>query len=343
MIIVDEILRNQITLLRFTAGERKRVIALLTVMQKELKAKLQGSFTGNEKARLTRLLKQCTEVINDCYNGIQQELNLSEVAQVQSKATAKAIAAIDIEASLPTAAVLKSLVSNAMIDGAPLADWWARQAEDVAFKFSAQVRQGVAQGETLNQIVNRIVGDPKHGTVGIMEVARRNASTLTHDAIMQISNDARLATYQANSGILRGLRQLSTLDSRTSAICVAYSGATWNMDRKPIEGTRLPFGAGCPRHPNCRSVIVPLTKSLKEITGLDIPDKETGTRASDLGQVKADMTFEAFLDRHDKAYVDGLLGKGKAELYRGGKITLRDLVDGNGRELTLEQLKKRYE
>ena len=338
LIIADEILRAQIMLMRFTAGEQKRVVALLLGMRKELKAKLQTGLTDFSRARVNKTLKACTAVINSYYAGIQTELNLFEVAQIQRQSTANALTLIGLDASLPTAAVLKALVSNALIDGAPLSAWWAKQAEDTAFRFAAQVRQGVAQGETLNQIVDRIVGNPKKGIAGTMDIARRHASTLTHDAIMQISNDARMATYQENENLLRGYRQLSTLDSRTSAICVAYSGATWNLNYKPMEGTTLPFNNGCPRHPGCRSVIVPLTKTYRQL-GIDVPEKEPGTRASDLGQIKADTTFEAFLDRHDKAYSDRLLGKGKAELYRSGKITLRDLVDGNGRELTLEQLK----
>lgn len=337
MIIADEIIRNQLNLLRFTAGEKKKVFALLLDMQKELKLKLQNGFTDYSKGRMLRLLNQCTAVMNKYYSGIQQELNLSQVATIESKATAKAIAAIDLEASLPTASVLKSLVSNALIEGAPLSAWWAKQAEDTAFKFASQVRQGVAQGETLNQIVGRIVGDPKHGIIGIMDVARRNASTLTHDAVMQISNDARMATYKENSDIVKGLRQLSTLDSRTSSVCVAYSGAQWDLDGKPINGTTLPFNSGCPRHPNCRSVLVPITKTYKEL-GIDIPEKDPGTRASDLGQVPTDMSFNAFLQRHGKSYQDDLLGKGKAELWRAGKITLSDLLSQAGRPLTLKQL-----
>ena len=43
----------------------------------------------------------------------------------------------------------------------------------------------------------------------------------------------------------------------------------------------------------------------------------------------------------DASEVDKMLGRGKATLYRAGKITLNDLVDQNGRGITLEALSGR--
>jgi len=139
--------------------------------------------------------------------------------------------------------------------------------------------------------------------------------------------------------VIRGMMQLSTLDSHTTPICIAYSGAKWDLTGNPIEGNTLPYNGGCPRHPNCRSIIIPIMRSMKELTGLNIPEKKTGTRASDLGQIKADITFERFLNMHNDEYVNKLLGVGKADLWRKGKITLQQLVDQTGRPLTLKELK----
>ena len=335
--IADKILSHQISLMRFTAGEKKKVFALFLQMQRELTAKLQNGFTSYEKERITKLLRECTAIINGYYTDVQSQFDFVGLAKAEAAASTNAIASIGLQPSIPTAAVLKAMISDTLLTGAPLKDWWAKQAEDTAFKFASQVRQGVAQGETLQQIISRVVGNPRKGIAGIMEVSQRNASTLVHDSIMQIANDAKMATYQANADVVKGVKQLSTLDSRTSAVCIAYSGAEWDLLGNPINGTTLPFDGGCPRHPNCRSVLVPITKTYREL-GIDIDEVEVGTRASDLGQVPADMTFDAFLKRHDAAYQDELLGKGKAKMWREGKITLKDLVTQNGRPLTLEQL-----
>ena len=39
---------------------------------------------------------------------------------------------------------------------------------------------------------------------------------------------------------------------------------------------------------------------------------------------------------------DEQLGAGRAQLWREGKITLKDLLDGKGRELTLDELRDKY-
>ena len=40
------------------------------------------------------------------------------------------------------------------------------------------------------------------------------------------------------------------------------------------------------------------------------------------------------------AFVAGTLGKTRADLWRAGKLNLRDLISGSGRELTLDELQR---
>lgn len=335
--IADEILSNAIRIERFTASEKKKLFKVFLQMQTELKAKLASGFTPYEKTRLTKLLKDCTAIINTFYGGIQSEFDYVGLVKAEAAATQTAIASIGLEASLPSAAVLKAMVSDSLIQGAPLKEWWEKMGADTAFKFSAQVRQGVVAGETLQQVITRIVGSKKKGIVGIMEISHRHASTLVHDSIMQIANDARMAVYKANADIMKGFEWLSTLDSNTCVSCMAYSGAQWDMKGNSIKSD-LPL-KNPPLHPNCRCVLTPLTKSYREL-GLDVDEMPPGTRASDLGQVPADMTMDAFLKRHDTEYLNDLLGPGRAKLFQDGKITLRQLVDGTGRPLRLDELRK---
>jgi len=336
-ILADEMLSHQINLFRFAAGERSKILAVFMQMQKELKAKLQTDLTDFGRARVTKLLKECTATIDGYYKGMNNSLDLEGLAKNEAKAAVSAINGVGLDAAIPSKATLSAMVSDTLLSGAPLKDWWAKQSKNMAFNFAAQVRQGMIQGEGLQDIINRIVGNVKKGIPGIMDISRRHASTLVHDSVMQVANDAKLAVYRENADILKGVEQLSTLDSKTSETCIAYSGAAWDLDGNPINGTKLPFNGGCPRHPNCRSVLVPITKTYREL-GLDVNEKGAGTRSSDLGQVKADMTFDAFLKRHSTEYQDALLGKGKAQLWRDGKITLTDLLGQNGRPLTLLQL-----
>jgi hypothetical protein len=177
----------------------------------------------------------------------------------------------------------------------------------------------------------------KDGQPGIMETARRNAATLVQTSVQAVANDARRNTFQANTDVISGIQQVSTLDSHTSITCISYSGEKWDLEYKPLGPKKLPYNNGCPRHMNCRSLEVPITKSFKEL-GLKLKDPAFTTRASDEGQIDADISFDKFLKRKGKAYQDGMLGKGRADLWRAKKITLKDLVDANGRPLTLAEL-----
>jgi hypothetical protein len=157
---------------------------------------------------------------------------------------------------------------------------------------------------------------------------------------MQVAADARLATYRANSDIIKGVRQISVMDGHATPTCVAYSGGEWDLNGNPINGTTLPFNGGPPRHWGCRSVLTSITKTFKELGIKGLPElPDTGERASDLGPIDRKTTMDQFLKMHDTEWQDEMLGKGKAKLWRDGKITLQQLVSGEGRELSLAQLK----
>ncbi|MDD5168548.1 MAG: hypothetical protein PHN75_07000 [Syntrophales bacterium] len=338
-------LTHSIDLMRFTAGERAKVLSLLNRMQSELVEVINNGATQFSKSRARALIKESDRIIKDYYREAADQTDLTGLAEHEAEYHARSLSNIGLDAALPSETVMKSLVSNMLIEGTPAAAWWARQGEDTAFRFSNQVRQGMVQNETLGQIVYRITGKP--GIPGVMEISRKNATALVHSSVMTVSGDARMATWKENADVVKGIRQLSTLDGHTTPICLAYAGKEWDLDGKPI-GHSLPWvnsggnpAGGPPRHWGCRSTTVPVLKSLKEVTGLDVPDREPGTRASDLGQIKADITMDEWLKMHPDSFADDLLGKGRAQLWRDGKITLRQLVDGQGREMTLEQLKKR--
>lgn len=245
----DKYLSHQVNLLRFTAGEQKKVTTLLVKMQKELKTQLNNGLSDYSKARKRRVLKQANEVIDKGYTDMGAVVDSKALARHEAEFTAQTFAEIGLEASLPTEAALKALVNGSLIEGAPTSAWWAKQSQDLQFKFASQVRQGIAQNETLQQIIRRVAGSKKLGIPGIMDVSRRNASALVHSSVMQVANDARMATFRANDDIVKGTRFLATLDSHTSLTCVAHSGAEWDLEGNPIQGN-FPFEPP-PLHFNC--------------------------------------------------------------------------------------------
>lgn len=337
-ILFDEVLAQGLDILRLSASAKTEVIRRLRAMEKDLSAKLAASeLNGADRRKIEAFLVECDAIIGAYYGDIVGLDNFRSVAEYVAGETIAAFIAIGYDAvKKPSSDYLRSVQSDVLIQGAPSRDWWNGQSEDTKRKFKAEVRQGLVAGETNQQIVARIVG--KGGAPGIMETVRRNAQTLVQTSVQTVANDARRATFDANDDIVKGFRQISTLDGHTTIICVSYSGAEWDKDRKPINGNDLPFNGGCPRHWNCRSLEVPITKTFREL-GLDIDEPEPTQRASSAGPIDAKTTFDDFLKRQGKAYQDRVLGTGRAELWRDGKITLRDLVSGTGAPITLDELR----
>ena len=93
-------------------------------------------------------------------------------------------------------------------------------------------------------------------------------------------------------------------------------------------------------HFGCRSTSTPVLKSFREL-GLDIDEVPESTRASLDGQVPQDTTFEGWLSRRTVGEQNENLGVGRAKLWRDRDISFRDLMDANGRPLSLEELQAR--
>lgn len=342
--IADQIVRNQIDLLRLEAGERRRVLAMLRRLERELVARAAAQdFSTYTAARTRALIEQVKAAAAREYSLISSDATraMEAAAKSAARSASKAIQAgleVGMGTGLPPATLLAKLPGESIVMGAQSADWWARQSQDTAFRFANAVRSGIAAGDTNETIVARVAG--RQGFPGVMETSRQAARSLVHASIQEVANEARMETFRRNDDVVEGVMQLSTLDGNTTDICIAYSGMEWTLDEEPI-GDSLPFDGGPPRHWGCRSVLVPITKSFKEL-GLDIQEPGRGTRASAEGQVPADTTFAQFLSRRTPEEQDEQLGAGRAEMWRNGDITLTQLLDQKGNPLTLGQLERRY-
>lgn len=336
--LADSAITRQIRLQRYGAGLRNRVISLLEDAATDIIGKLSGAkeLTTFSRDRLTKQLGDIRQLIDKYYQDIQglTSVELQDLARIEAEWQIKTIntaVGADIVSAMPSEKVLGELAKDTLIMGAPSKDWWARQSGDAQFRFVNAMRMGVSQGETNAQLVKRF----RETT----EISKRNAQTLVRTSVQQVAAEARRMTMKENDDVVKGIQQVSTLDGRTTDICIAYAGASWDLEGNPINGTTLPYNGGVTRHYGCRSAEIPILKTFRDI-GLDIDEFPKGTRASMDGQVAADLSFDDFLKTKSKGFQDDLLGPGRADLWREKKITLTDLVDGQGRPLTLDQLRK---
>lgn len=324
---IDQSIKTALDILRHSATIEADVLRILETMRKDLISKLaQADITNWGRARLNKLLRDSEALIASYYTRAQTLLapSYNVVAGISAAQTATALAV-----TAPSRAVLESLVSNMLVEGSPMKAWWTKQSADTAFKFASAVRQGIAQTETLNQIFKR-VNDAT-------DLANRNSIALVHTSVMQVMNDANVAVIKQNANVAPTMRWLATLDSHTCLRCAPRDGLRWDtLTHKPI-GHDIPY-ADAPLHVGCRCRMIPVTR----LTDFGVGTELEGQRASTFGPVKASTTFGEFLKRQSPEFQDEVLGKGRAELYRNGKITLRDLVSGKGSPLTLKQLEAKY-
>ena len=312
----------QLDILRAGEGTSREVIKILRELERELIAKVAtDSLTEWGRARVEKQLAEARKLIGSYYDrlAVQSLGDTDDIAKVAAAVTATSMGAAAV---LPTDFMLNRIASNALIQGAAQGAWWSKQSADTAFKFAGAVRQGLAAAENNAQIITRVRD--------VMNVSRANAAALVQTSVATVANDARQAVFDANEDIILGYRALATLDSHTCLTCAPLDGLEWTKSGTP-KGHKFPMPA-YPLHMNCRCLKLPIV----------IEGPRGGTRASTDGPVPASTTFESWLGRQSKERQDAILGPGRADMYRDGKITLSDLVTGRGRPLTIEQLKTKY-
>jgi SPP1 gp7 family putative phage head morphogenesis protein len=218
-------------------------------------------------------------------------------------------------------------------------------AEDQAERFAQVVRNGLLTGEPTPAIAKRLIGNLELGQRGsVKQIAQRGGDltratdqqvmTLVRTSVNQVANAASQQVYAANQDITERYRYVATLDARTSSICAALDGREFEYGKGPMP----------PQHFNCRSTTVPVIDY--KALGFDPPTP--GKRDSMDGPVPADQSYGQWLAKQSVATKEEVLGKERvryfdllAEKY-GPKNAMAKLVQDDGSELTLEQLKRRY-
>lgn len=214
--LLDKIIRFQVDLRRLEASERKKIEKIVKQIEKGVLARLSGDEIATfNKRKLSALLTSISEPVSAAFAQMQDAAaeTLDGVAKLQIKTAAANIDEVFVgyNAALPTAAVISGITANTLINGGPLADWWAKQESDTIFKFSSAIRQGMVLGENNQQIVRRIIGTRTQP--GLLDITRNNANALVHTAVQTVANNARQAVYEQNSDVIQAFSWFSAMDS----------------------------------------------------------------------------------------------------------------------------------
>jgi SPP1 gp7 family putative phage head morphogenesis protein len=218
-------------------------------------------------------------------------------------------------------------------------------AVDQAERFSQVVRNGLLTGETTPSIAKRLIGNLQFGeeakTVRQLVAAGGQATAVADNQIMalvrtsinQVANSASQQVYEANQDITKKYRYVATLDSRTSSICAALDGREFEYGKGPMP----------PQHFNCRSTTVPI------IDPDILPPSTIAKRASADGPVPVNMNYGQWLAEQSNKVKAEVLGPSKVPYFNrlvkksGARDAMAKLVRDDGSELTLKDLRNRYD
>lgn len=191
--------------------------------------------------------------------------------------------------------------------GKDLEGWTSKLLPNIVGRVNDEIRNGWAQGKTTDEVLRAIVGTRKGKfRDGIMSGIRKDAETVVLTATAHVAQEARMATWEANSDLIVGYKIIATLDARTTDVCRAMDGKVFPLNGK---SPRPPF------HPRCR------TTTIADLGDeFDFLDKGA-TRSSEFGYVGADLDYYDWLKQQDRGYVKDVLGKTRTDLFFNGGMT----------------------
>lgn len=340
--IEDELTERDVMLERYKRGLTIRMLNLLARVEEDVLAQLVrvdpvgAKGPAQKAARLARLLTAVQARINQYAEALDSDVlpELSDLAVDEGRYGYRLLSELPpvaLETVAPAAATLRAAVLSRPFQGRLLREWVRDHPAATQMRLRGAIRQGVAQGETIDQMVRRIRGTAASGyRDGVMAVNRRGAEAMVRTAVNHTVSAAREATYAANADLVKGVKWVATLDSRTSETCRGLDGQVFPLNKGPRP----------PAHVNCRSSTTPVLRSWKEL-GIPLGDAPPGTRASMDGQVPATQTYSTWLRKRPAAFQDEVLGKTKAALFRRGGLELDKFIDAQGRAYTIKELRRR--
>lgn len=278
---LDKLIRHAV----YMRGQGTRIDNELADFLDDLEAdvlkKLRKQKGLKDPTQLNNLLKEIDRLIVDSYEQYLPAVieQLVELGEYQSEYMMGALNNMGAGgATLLSAKQIQAIVRENPIDGKLISEWVQEQEDGVKMAMRQQLRLGIAQGETEDQLAERL-------SEAGFEKARRHRRTLARTAAHSVSTAASIDT-QKSAGV-RKVQFVAVLDGRTTLGCADFDGNVYDLDdpRRP----RLP------RHPNCRSEYVPVV------------DGET-----------FEGNFEEWLERQSEKDKKEILGPARYQLYKKG-------------------------
>lgn len=354
--IRDGLVRHQTQLIRASANVGRNMARLLGQVDQDIRRILeridivQGTrprFGKTRQARLQDIQAAIRDVQRPAYNVIRRqlrenaiELGVNEIAFTSNLITGAL--PVTVSLALPTSALVRAIAVSKPFEGRVLRRWVSQLETTDTNRMMDQIRIGMTQGESSQQITRRVFGTAQQGfDDGTRNLTKANIAGITRTAVNFITNESRQELYKANRKLIPKELYVATLDGRTTVICMGLDGKLFDVGVGPTP----------PVHFNCRSLRVPVING--KVAGVRPASATTREMLKGLsrtakrntvnrltGQVPASENYATFLRKQPVAFQNDVLGKTKASLFRKGGLELDEFTDPKGKTLTIAQLKR---
>ena len=336
--------RHAVFLERLKTHEANKVAALLEDVAAEIRDRLSRvDITDIGRANMERLIagveKMLGERFTDYRKATREQLLAIAVDEARFGAREIGAVATNYEPAIPAAAQVRSaalsqpLAVQGPAGGKLLTPFLQRFQSNEIDRITSAMRIGFTQGDTTTQLTQRLLGTRgQQFRDGQLAITERSARAVVRTAISHMSSVAKMEVGKENADIVRGIRIVATLDSRTSTTCQSMDGREYPMDKAPLP----------PYHPNCRTAY---TYALDK--RFDVLDRGAtrASRGADGGeQVPSRETYYSWLKDQPAAFQDEAIGPQRAKLLREGGLSAdrfsRLQLDKNFQPLTLERMRE---
>jgi hypothetical protein len=344
--VLDLTIRHSVALQKYSNGQVRKMLAILNRADADLFEMLAAALerlpaSAGTVEYLESMLTSVRILNGKAYQDVETGLTTSMRDLAGSEAAFQyrlyqGVMPATINLASVTAEAAWAAVYSRPFAGKLLREAVAELGEARAKRIRDAVRMGYLEGKPTQNIVREIRGTRAKGYVeGFVEVDRRHLETMVRSALSSTAAGVRDRFFVENGGVLESQLWLSTLDSKTSEICIARSGKRYTIGEKPKPiGHQVPWctSHGCgpgKAHYNCRSTGIALLPGQTELYG---------TRASAGGQVDANMTYGQWLKTQPAGVQDEVLGPTRSKLFRNGGLTIDKFVNDRGAFYSLADL-----
>jgi len=317
--------RHQVYLEGLKTHEVKKTQKFLKDIDNIVSAKLAGKdITSYSKKRLNTLLKSVRadlKIVSNNYSDMVagESVDIAKYERdFEIKSLNKVVAydfVVPTSSQLRTAIFDNPLTMSGADNGKMLKPFLKGMSDRSMEQVAGVIQSGYYQGETTDQILRAIKGTrAAKYTDGTLHQINRAMAVATRTAVQHASVQAREQVWDDNSDIVKGVKWVSTLDGRTTAIC------------RSLDGKEFPVNKGLrpPAHPNCRSTMVAVLDSRFDALEKDATRKARSTNAQGKSVVKsvpANETYYTWLKRQPKGFQASVIGENRAKLLRNGGMS----------------------